>query len=89
VAEEADDPLDRLFHAVEILESRIDLHRPVHEDPAEPRVLAGIDHDRLADRRFSRSARPRRSASIVATLGSFNEPAVPGRRHGARARRSA
>ena len=37
VAEEADDALDRLLEAVEILEGRIDLQRPVHEDPAEAR----------------------------------------------------
>ena len=40
VAEEADDPLDRLFHAVEFGERRIDPDRPVHEDAAEPRILA-------------------------------------------------
>ena len=51
VAEEADDPLDRLFHAVELGEGRIDPDRPVHEDAAEPRVLRGIDQLRLADRR--------------------------------------
>src|SRR4051812_50023912 len=50
MAEEADDPLDRLLHAVEILERRIDLDGPVRENTAEARILAGIHHDRLADR---------------------------------------
>ena len=50
VAEEADDPLDRLLHPVEIRERRIDLDRAVHEDAAEPRILARVDHLRLADR---------------------------------------
>jgi len=49
VTEEPDDPLDRLLHAVEILEGGIDLDGAVHEDPAEARILAGVDHDRLAD----------------------------------------
>ena len=47
--EEPDDPLDRLLHAVEILEGGIDLDGPVHEDAAEARILAGVDHQRLAD----------------------------------------
>ena len=51
VPEEADDALDRLFEAVEVLEGRIDLEGPVHEDAAEPRVLGRIDELRLADRR--------------------------------------
>ena len=51
MAEEADDPLDRLFHAVELGEGRIDPDRAVHEDAAEARVLRGVDELRLADRR--------------------------------------
>ena len=51
VAEEADDHLDRLFHAVEFGEGRIDPDRAVHEDAAEPRILRGIDELRLADGR--------------------------------------
>ncbi len=34
VAEETDDPLDRLLHAVEFAERRIHPDRPVHENPA-------------------------------------------------------
>ena len=37
MAEEADDALDRLFHAVEFGERRIDPDGPVHEDAAESR----------------------------------------------------
>ncbi len=51
VAEERDDPLDRLLHAVEFTERRIGPDRPVHEDPAEARILGGIHEFRLADRR--------------------------------------
>jgi hypothetical protein len=51
VTEEADDPLDRLFEAVEILECRIDLDRPVQEDAAEARVLLRVDDLGFADRR--------------------------------------
>ena len=50
VAEEGDDALDRLFHAVEIGERRVDPDGPVHEDAAEPGVLGGVDELRLADR---------------------------------------
>ncbi len=50
MAEIADDALDRLFHAVKIGEGRIDPDRPVHEDAAEARIVAGVDHFRLADR---------------------------------------
>src|SRR5689334_15842123 len=50
MAEESDDPLDRLFHAVKILEGRIDPDRPADEDPADARPLAGVDELRLADR---------------------------------------
>ena len=48
--EKADNPLDRLFHPEEIGEFRIDLDRAVHEDATEPRVLARVDHRRLANR---------------------------------------
>ncbi|MDF2688034.1 MAG: hypothetical protein K0Q80_999 [Microvirga sp.] len=51
VAEEADDHLDRLFHAVEFGEGWIDPDGAVHEDAAKPRVLRGIDELRLADGR--------------------------------------
>ena len=50
VAEEADDPLDRLFHAVELGEGRIEPDRAVHEDAAEAGVLGRVDHLGLADR---------------------------------------
>src|SRR5439155_25296770 len=50
MAEEADDALDRLLHAKEVRKLRIDLDRAVHEDAAKTRVLARIDHYRLADR---------------------------------------
>ncbi len=50
MAEEADDPLDRLLHAEEVGEGGIDLDGPVHEDAAETLIKAGIDHLRLADR---------------------------------------
>ena len=51
MAEEPDDPFDRVLHAEEIVgESRIDLDRAVHEDPAQARILRSIDHDRFADR---------------------------------------
>ena len=47
--EEADDSLDRLLHAVEVGELGVNLDRAVHEDTAEARLLARIDHYRLAD----------------------------------------
>ena len=50
VAEEADDPLDRLLHAVELGEGGIAPDRPVHEDPPEARIPRGVDHLGLADR---------------------------------------
>jgi hypothetical protein len=49
VAEEADDPLDRLLHAVELGEGRVDADGPVHEDPPKPDILGGIDDHRLAN----------------------------------------
>ena len=50
MAEERDDPLDRLLHAEEFVEGRIGPDRPVHEDAAEARILRGVDEFRLADR---------------------------------------
>ena len=50
VAKEADDPLDRFFHAVKFGESRIDTDGPVHEDAAESGVFRRIDHLGVADR---------------------------------------
>ena len=66
VAQEADDALDRLFHAVEFGERRIDPHRAVHEDAAESRVLRGIDHLRFADRGEQALGRGRVHHRIVA-----------------------
>ena len=66
VAEEADDPLDRLFHAVEFGERRIDPDGAVHEDAAEARVLRGVDHLRLADRGQQALGRGRVHHRIVA-----------------------
>ena len=51
MAEERDDPLDRLLHAVELPEGRVGPDRPVHEDPAEARSLGGVHEFGLADRR--------------------------------------
>jgi hypothetical protein len=49
VAEEADDALDRLLEAEEVLEGWIDLQGTVHEDAAEAGVPRRIDELRLAD----------------------------------------
>src|SRR5262249_41858297 len=66
--EEADDSLDRLLHTVEVGELWINLDRAVHEDAAEPRLLARIDHHRLADR----SKHSLRRAGIVSrVVGAF------------------
>jgi hypothetical protein len=51
VLEEPDDPLDRLFHPIEVGEAGVALDRAVHEDPAESRIAGGVDDLRLADRR--------------------------------------
>ena len=51
VAEEADDALDRLLHAVELGEGRVNLDRAVEEDAAEPGVGLGVDGGRLPDGR--------------------------------------
>src|SRR5260221_11313081 len=50
MAEIAHNPLDRLLNAVEIGEGWIDADRAVHEDATHPRVAAGVDDLRLADR---------------------------------------
>ena len=50
MAEEADDPFDRLLHAIEFGEGRISPDRPVHENAAETRVSRRIDKFGLADR---------------------------------------
>ena len=49
MTEVADDALDRVLETVEILEGRIDLDRPVHEDTAQARVVRRVDHGRLAN----------------------------------------
>jgi hypothetical protein len=49
-AEIADDLLDRVFHAVELGEGGIDLDDLVGEEPGHARVVARVDHLRLADR---------------------------------------
>ena len=49
VAEERDDPLDRLLHAVELGEGRVDPDRAVHEHAAEAGIARGVDHLRLAN----------------------------------------
>src|SRR5690606_37566308 len=49
ILEVADDPLNRLFHAEEIFERRIDLDGAVEEDAAESRVGAGVDDLGLTD----------------------------------------
>src|SRR6185437_308169 len=49
MAEISHDPLDRLLHAVEIGEGRIDADRAIHENATHPRVAAGVDDLRLAD----------------------------------------
>src|SRR3546814_265879 len=51
VAEEADDPLDRFFHAVKFSEARIAPDRPVHEDAPKPLIMRCVDDLRLAYRR--------------------------------------
>ena len=67
--EEADDALDRLLEAVEVLEGRIDLEGPVHEDAAEPRILGGVDELGLAD-----GAQIMRSAVLAYNIGSVRQP---------------
>ena len=50
VPEVRHDLLDRVFHPVELGEGRIDLDDLVREEAREPRVVAGVDHLRIADR---------------------------------------
>src|SRR5690348_13309411 len=45
----ADDALDRVFHAVEAIESLVALDGPVEENPAEPWILCGVDQLLFAD----------------------------------------
>ena len=66
MTQEADDALDRLLHAVELGERRIDPHRAVHEDAAESRILRGIDHLGFADRGEQTLGRGRVHHRIVA-----------------------
>jgi hypothetical protein len=51
VPEEADDALDGLLEAVEVLEGGIDLERAVHENAPEARILGAVHELRLADGR--------------------------------------
>src|SRR3546814_14208271 len=51
VTKEADDPLDRFFHAVKFSEARIPPDRPVHEDAPKPLIMRCVDDLRLAYRR--------------------------------------
>ncbi len=51
VLEVADDPLDRVFHAVEAFERAVALDRAVEEDPRQARVLRRVDQLLLADGR--------------------------------------
>src|SRR3546814_1717431 len=60
VAEEADDPLDRFFHAVKFSEARIAPDRPVHEDAPKPLIMRCVDDLRLA----YRHQQPLRGAGI-------------------------
>ncbi len=92
-AEVADDALDRLFQAVEVLEGGIDLHRAVHEDTAESRVLGGVDLVRLADgddhalrRRSHNASGPR--GSLRGTASRTSRTACCGRRTAHKDRRS-
>ena len=56
--EVADDALDRLLEAIEVPERWIDLECAVHEDPAEARILGGVDD--TPARRWRSSCAPRR-----------------------------
>ena len=49
IAEIIHDPLNRVLHAEKFREGRIDLDRAVHENPAKPGILGGIDHLGFAD----------------------------------------
>jgi hypothetical protein len=48
--EEGDDLLDRVFHAVELPEGRIDLDDLVEEQPRQPRIVMRVHQLRLTDR---------------------------------------
>jgi len=49
VLEEGDDLLDRVFHAVELAEGRIDPDDLVEEQAGQPRVVVGIHQFRLTN----------------------------------------
>ena len=49
VLEIAHHPLDRLLHAEESGQRRVELDRAIEENAAEARVLCGVDDNRLAD----------------------------------------
>jgi hypothetical protein len=49
MAEETDDALNGVFHAVEAGEGRIEPHRAIQKDTAKAWVLGRVDHLRLAD----------------------------------------
>jgi len=49
VTEERHDTLDRLLHAVEAGERRINPHRPIHKNSAKAGILGRVDHLRIAD----------------------------------------
>ena len=66
MAEKADDPFDRLFHAEEFVEGRIHPDSPVHEDAAEPWIARSIDKLRLPDSRKNAFRSPRIHHRIVA-----------------------
>jgi hypothetical protein len=67
VAEEADDPLDRLFHAVQLGESGVALDGAVEEDASETLILAGVHQFRFADGRNHPFSGCRPHHRIVAT----------------------
>ena len=50
VAEEADDALGRLLHAIEFAEGLVSLDGPIEIDAAQPLILAGVDQLRFSDR---------------------------------------
>src|SRR5215831_16397189 len=75
VAEEGDDPLDRLLHAVESRERRIDPDRAVQKNSAKARVLGRVDHLRLADR----GQYALRSVGVAHRVGSTRLQVFPDR----------
>ena len=50
MAEETNDALDRVFHAMEAVEGRIAAYCPIGKDAAKARVLGRVDHLRFTDR---------------------------------------